>query len=65
MLGLSITNIIYVNNMHSLYNNETTINVRRRFENLFPDFYLKYNNINFDPAKILLKHMCGIHSQYA
>ena len=45
--------------MLSFPNNGTNLSVRKRFENLFRDFYLKYQNINFDSinSKIILKHM--------
>jgi hypothetical protein len=33
-----------------LHNNETTLSVKKRFKNVFHNFYIKYNEINFDPS---------------
>jgi hypothetical protein len=48
--SISIKNIISINNMLGLPHNETTLSVKKRFENLLHNFYIKYNDINFDPS---------------
>jgi hypothetical protein len=62
VLNFSFKNIIFVNNMISLPNNKINIRVRRRFENLFHIFYLKYNILILSPINFTIpfEHMEGI-----
>jgi hypothetical protein len=48
--SISIKNIISINNIFKLPHNKTTLSVKKRFKNLFRNFYIKYNEINFYPS---------------